>query len=128
MKTNKLVIKINKTINEIFSFCVTPPNSTKWIPNVIGEETNEWPIKIGTIYKLTSNDNNATHMTVVDINENISIEWISKDKNYHCRYILEQIDCQTTIFKYFEWVDKGNIEEPFTEEILNKLKKTLETN
>ena len=54
MKRSRLVIKINKSTNEVFKFTTTPPNSAKWIPGVIHEETNEWPIKIGTIYKLTA--------------------------------------------------------------------------
>ncbi len=45
MQKNKLDIKINKPVSEVFKFTITPPNSAKWIPRVINEETSDWPIK-----------------------------------------------------------------------------------
>ena len=126
MKENKLTIRINRSIHEVFKFTITPPNSTRWIPSVIKEEINEWPIRVGTVYKLQNKDNESSEVKVIAIRENGLVEWISKNQNYHCRYTFKSIDKNITELKYYEWVNKGRLEEPFTLEILEKLKQILE--
>ncbi len=126
MKNNKLVIRINKAVDDIFAFVTTSPNSTRWINSITREETNEWPVQIGTIYKLWDEKGNISEMKIADIKSNEMVEWISEDRNYHCRYILKNIDKNISEFEYYEWVDRGIINNPFTPETLEKLKKELE--
>ena len=126
MKTNKLVVEINQPIDKVFEFTTTPPNSAKWIPGVVKEETSEWPISIGTVYKLTDEEGKHSEVIVSDLKENKMIEWITKDKNYHCRYTYKPVDKNSTELEYYEWVDKGDIEWPFTKDVLGKLKEVLE--
>jgi hypothetical protein len=126
MKSNKLNIRINKSLHEVFLFTITPPNSTKWIPSVMKEETNKWPIKVGTVYKLTNEKGEVSEVAIKDMKENEMVEWVSKDKNYHCRYNFQSINGDNTEFNYYEWVDKGQLGEPFNIEVLNKLKFVLE--
>ncbi len=126
MENNKLIIRINKPIQEVFAFAITPPNSALWIPSVDKEETNEWPIRIGTIYKLQNNKGELSEVIVVNLRENEIVEWISKDKNYHCRYTFKIIDNNISELEYAEWVDEGQIDKPFTLEVLEKLKFVLE--
>jgi len=126
MKKNRLKITINKSVQKIFQFTITPPNSTLWIPSVVSETTNEWPIRIGTIYKLTNSNGESSEVIVTNIIKKKLIEWISKDKNYHCRYSFKSIKKNTSELEYYEKVDKGDIKEPFTLSVLEKLKKILE--
>lgn len=126
MKTNKLVIKINQPKEKVFEFTTTPPNSSLWISGVVKEEVTEWPIKVGTIYKLTDNLGNISKVKVNKVKKNELIEWISKDKNYHCKYIFKEATNEESILEYYEWVDEGEIENPFNQKILKKLKSVLE--
>ncbi len=127
MKDNKLTIKINKSVHEVFMFTITPPNSTLWIDGVVEEKTNEWPIRVGTIYKLKNKKGEYSEVIVTNIKENQIVEWVSKDKTYHCRYSFRTIDKNITELEYFEWVDKGELKEPFTLVMLEKLKRVLES-
>lgn len=126
MKKNALKIIIHKPLHEVFLFCITPPNSTKWIPSVVKEETNEWPVKIGTVYKLTNDKDKISQVTIARIKNDEYVEWISKDRSYHYRYSLQTID-EKTVLEYREWVDQGEIKEPFSQEVLAKLKFVLES-
>ncbi len=127
MKENKLTIKINKSVQEVFEFTITPPNTTRWIDSVVKEKTSEWPVKVGTIYTLQNKKGDPSEVIVSAIKENEMVEWISKDQNYHCRYIFKSKGDNITEFEYYEWVDKGDMEEPFTQETLEKLKKVIES-
>lgn len=126
MKDNKLTIRINRLLHDVFKFTITPPNSTLWIDGVTSEETNEWPVKVGTIYKLQDKEGKHSEVIVTNIKEDELVEWVSKDQNYHCRYTFKPIDQNTTELEYYEWVDKENLEEPFTLQTLLKLKSVLE--
>lgn len=126
MRENKLEIKINKPAIKVFNFTTTPPNSAKWIPGVIQEETSEWPIKTGTIYKLTDKNKKVSEVIVTGLKVGEFIEWRSKDDNYHCRYNYQSIDENSSVLEYREWVDNGEIEYPFMQEVLEKLKTVIE--
>lgn len=129
MKENKLTIQINKPIHDVFLFTITPPNSTKWISFITDEKTNEWPVRVGTVYSTQNNKGEWFDIIVAAIKEDETVEWISKDKNYHVRYSFKPLNNNLTILTYYEWVDKGSIDEsiePFSQEILEKLKQVLE--
>ncbi len=128
MKDKRLSIRISKPVNEVFAFTITPMNTKLWVDSVKVEETNEWPIHIGSKYR---NQNKTTgewnEYTVTDYKEYKVFELASKDKNYHVRYTYNSIDQETSEFEYYEWVDKGELEDPFTQEILEKLKSVVES-
>ena len=127
MKINKLTIKINKPAKDAFTFYINPKNTPLWIDSIVEEKTSEWPVKIGTIYRNQNKEGKWTEYTVVTLKENRLFELVSKDKNYHVRYTHQSIDDRSSELGYYEWVDKGEIEEPFTLEILQKLKTVLES-
>jgi len=73
-----------------------------------------------TEYKV---DNTSFNIIVTDYKENDYIEWKTENGNYHVRYTFTPIDQNTT---QLEYVETGDVDKPFTQEILEKLKQVLE--
>lgn len=123
MDTNTLVIEINKPLAEVFAFCITPPKANLWVTGIVNETTKEWPAKVGTVYTEYKNDNTSFKIIVTDYKENEYIEWKTEDDNYHVRYTFKQLDPNTTELIY---VETGDVEKPFTQDVLEALKKAIE--
>ena len=123
MRQNTLVVRISKPLPEVFAFCITPPNSSRWIPGIVDEKTSEWPVRVGTVYRLQNENGQWTEVVVDALRENELVEF-SKDA-YHCRYTFQTLDEQTTQLTYHEWVDSGAL-EPFSQKVLEKLRQVLE--
>ena len=126
MKSNKLVIQINTPAEDVYNFYIDPKNTPLWINSIVSEQTNEWPIKIGTIYKNQNKEGAWTEYKVSRLKQNELFELTTKDGNYHVRYTHRPINDKTTELEYYEWVDHGKISEPFTQGTLQKLKEVVE--
>lgn len=123
MNDNKLTVIINKPLAEVFAFCITPPKAKLWVPGVIDETTNEWPAKVGTVYTEHKSNNTSFNIIVTDYKENNYVEWKTEDGNYHVRYMFIPVEQNIT---QLEYVETGDVEKPFTQEVLEKLKQALE--
>lgn len=126
MKENKLTIQVNRPVEEVFAFTTDPKNTPSWIEHIVTEETNEWPIRLGSIYRNRAKNGQWSEYTVTALEENRLFELTSKNGNYHVRYTYKPIDSNATEMEYYEWVDEGELDAPFSAEVLEKLKEVLE--
>ncbi len=126
MKENKLDVKIAKPVNEVFDFTINPKNTPKWVDAIELEETNEWPIKIGTKYRNKGKSGEWSEYVVTALEPNKLFEIKMLGSNYHTRYTYEEFGSETKL-EYYEWVEEGEIKDPFVMDTLDKLKEILES-
>lgn len=127
MKNKTLVIKINKPVKDVFEFALNPKNTPKLLDSIVKEEANESLVKKGTVYRNLNTQGEWAEYTMTEFKKNQMFELTKNDNNYHVRYTCKLITENTTELEYYEWVDKGDLDEPFTLEILQKLKTVLES-
>lgn len=126
MNKNKITVVINKPVKEVFEFTTNPKNTSLWIPQIKKELSSQYPPKINTIYRNRDNAGNWNYYKVIELEENNVFTLKSSDENYFVRYTYKKLSEAKTEMQYFEWVKKGQIENPFTQEILQGLKQAME--
>jgi hypothetical protein len=127
MRSIKLTVQIGKPVAEVFEFVINPASTPKWIDGIKKEVANEWPVKLGTIYRNRGSTDKWSEYEVTILKKNSVFMLSSLNTPYHVKYTLQPIRGGTEL-EYFEWVDDGELEKPFTKDILDKLKNLLEGN
>ncbi len=126
MKENKLTIIINRPVEAVFEFTTNPINTHVWIESIQEEIVEKYPPEIDTIYKNTSNGVDWDVYKVVEFLPNKIFTLSDSESNYHVRYSYTVLDFQVTELEYFEWMENGELTNPFKQEVLEKLKSVLE--
>ena len=125
MQENKITIIINKPIEEVFEFTTNPKNTPLWISFIEEEITEEFPPKIGTIYRNRRGDSwNESKVTEYEPNKLFKLE----NDTFSVRYNYKKITNNSTELVYLESVKQGILAKPFTKEVLQKLKEIIESN
>lgn len=125
MKDKRLSIVINKPVSEVFEFTTNPVNTAKWIDGIVVEETNEMPPKLGTIYRNKGEGGNWNEYEMTEFEKDKTFTLTRLNGNYHVRYTFKPVD-EGCDFEYYEWVDEGELDDTFSQEVLEKLKSILE--
>ena len=126
MKENEIIVIINRPIKEVFEFTTNPKNTPLWIESIEKEIAGEYPPKIGTIYQNKSKDADWNFYKVIEFEDDRVFTLSDLEGNYFVRYSYGALGENKTKMEYFEWVKNGDLEKPFTKDILEKLKRVLE--
>ena len=125
MQQNTLKIIINKPIEEVFEFATNPKNTPLWVDFIDEEIVDEFPPKVGSVYRNRRGDSwNESKVTEYESNRIFKLE----NDTFSVKYICKKINDNTTELTYIESVKKGELTKPFTLEILEKLKSLIESN
>ena len=125
MKEIRLIVTINRAAHEVFDFTLNPENTPKWIEGIVKEQTNESPTKLGTIYKNQDREGNWNEYIIDAYEPDVMFVMSKKDGNYHVKYTLKPLGDSQCELEYYEWVDNGYLDKPFTQDILEKLKDAI---
>ena len=125
MKENKISIELNRPVSEVFEFVLNPKNTPLWIDNIIYEETDEFPARLGTKYKNKNRKGELAEYEIVQFDFNKSFTMKQLNSVYFVKYSLNTISKNKTKLTYFEWVEEGEIDIPFSITVLEKLKNRL---
>jgi hypothetical protein len=126
MKDKKLTIVINKPVKDVFDFTLDPANTPQWVSSIVQEMRNETPTKLGTIYKNQNNEGEWSEYELTEFELNKGFVMSQKNGSYHVKYTFTSVGENQTELEYYEYVDNGEIAEPFTQDVLQKLKDIME--
>ena len=129
MKENKLSIIIDKPARVIFDYTLNPKNTPRWIDGIEVEETNDWPVRVGSTYRNRGSNGTWNEYTLTELVNGQAFTLKSKpDGNLSVRYTFAKLSDNSTQLNYHEWVDQPPLTHAFTQEALEKLKSILESN
>ena len=126
MKENKITVIIDKPIYEVFEFTTNPHNTHLWVPSISEEVADDYPPQINTKYRNRGEDGNWSEYKVVDFQKDKVFTLSDLEENYFVKYTYSKLNDNQTEMEYFEWMTDGELSSPFTEDILENLKKVME--
>lgn len=131
MKDLKLAIEINKPVEEVFAFTINPKNTPKYVGSIIVEETNEWPVKLGTIYRNQRKNGEWSEYEMTTFDPNKTFVMSQKNDSFNVGYVFTPTDKRdATKLEYRVWKDEGELPETLTVDVLqgiiDKLKRVVE--
>lgn len=127
MKDCTLTIRINRPVSEVFEFTTDPNKTPLWVNSIVHEEVNESPVKVGTVYRNSNKEGVWSEYVVTEFEKDKVFVFSQKNSTYHVKYTFTKIDDNTCELEYYEWVDEGVLDDPFTIDILEELKRILES-
>jgi len=126
MKHHRLTIRIKCPPEDLFTFFIDPRNTPRWIDFLVAEETSEWPVRLGTIYRNQNAAGEWRTYTVTAFEPAKLFELSKAEDSYHVRYTLQSVKKGEVELRYFECVDAGELTAPFEQIFLQKLKTVVE--
>lgn len=126
MKNVRLTIKISRPVKEVFAFTTNPANTPLWIDSIVKEEAEEYPPKIGTIYRNWDEDQQMNEYKVTQYEPPKVFQLDATHQDYKVRYTYTSLSDNETELEYYEWSESGQLHAPFMQEILEKLKEVME--
>jgi len=126
MNEIKIEIQIQRPLVEVFAFTINPKNTPKWVHSIVIEETSEWPVKVGTIYRSKNKAGDWSELVLTAFEENKMFTLTKKENKYHVTYIFTPINPDLTELEYI-WVDNGELKETYIQTLVDNLKSVMES-
>lgn len=119
----KQSVRINKPRATVFAFCIDPANTPKWVDSIVLEETNAWPVGVGTIYRNQDQQGAWSEYALTVFEPDTTFTLTKSDGNY-LRYTFTPVSENETELVY-EW-QGDELEQALLQDILLKLKHVIE--
>jgi hypothetical protein len=126
MKENKLTIRINKPVLEVFEFTINPENTPEWLDSIVEETIEGDEITLGTRYINTNREGQTNSYIVSEFEIERLFELKSVPEGYTVRYTYTAISDTETELEYFEKMESGELTDPIGMSVLEKLKGVIE--
>ena len=126
MKRNKLTIIIDRQVADVFDFTINPDNTDLWADGIVREEVNKFPIEAGVAYSNINSKGKWSKYVVSKYKRDKLFELKKHGSSYKVRYEYESVSKDRTRLTYIEEVDSGQLEGPFTNKTMQKLKRCIE--
>lgn len=124
MKENKIAVSINVPVSFVYEFTINPNKTHLWVPGMQKEETNEWPVRVGSVYRNTSDGQVWDEYVLTDLVENKFFKLEKKNSSYVVEYHYRELSPTNSELTYFEYGEDLN--NPFNQSILDGLKVIIE--
>ena len=92
MQENRITVVINKPLGEVFEFTTNPKNTHTWIPSIEEEKSEQYPPKIGTIYKNRGKEPKYNTYKVVEFEKDKKFTLKNLENKYFVRYTYRKIN------------------------------------
>lgn len=125
MKSLKLNIHIDKSCDKCFNYTLDSKNTPKYFNSMKKEISSEIPPKLGTILKNTYDGINYDIYEIVEYENGKTFTLSNNESTYHVKYTFTPSN-NGTDFEYYEWVEVGQLDNPTTYEVLERLKESIE--
>lgn len=122
MKNVKAVVTINKPVAAVFDFAINPENTPKWVDTIAAEQTNEWPVKLGSIYHNQRQNGAWSEYEVVAFEPNKTFVLQQKQDGFYVGYDFRPAEGGVaTELEYHIWSKEKELPTSLTEDVLNSL-------
>lgn len=126
MQDNRLSIIIAATADKAFNFSLNSTNTPRWISSVISEVNDGDPPKLGTKYTNLNINNDESEYVITHFDKGKSFTMSQIGSDYRVRYTFRSLPNNQTEFEYYEWVESGELEHPFSQVELDNFKRIIE--
>lgn len=125
-----VTVTIDRPIAEVFAFAIDPANTPKWVDAIVTEEANEWPVKVGTIYRNQRANGEWLEYTVTEFEQNKKFVIRQNTDDFTVDYTFSPTGTDATELQYSIYKESGTLPASLTtgllDTILTKLKHVIE--
>lgn len=126
MKENTLTVQVDCSARELFDFTLNPSNTPKWVDDIVVEETNETPPRLGTIYRNQNPQGEWREFQLTTFEDGERFVLSQQNSAYRVEYTFKPLGNDRCELVYHEWVNEGELQNPVTQSFLDELKAVVE--